>query len=236
MTQPFPGGLTAPLDWIDGILPLIPGAHVDWIKHTILRKTRDFFKRSNAWRDWIGPITMDETTPFYSAELSDYKATLCSVLAGYRHSDGFPLGLVQDADTAVQQDALYSVGLPQYTYRTVENLIAIFPMVGQGVYEQVSLYVSMQPIDLCMPDWIKDRYYDAILSGVLGAAYLTPGLNYKPDLGARYERRFLQWCSRAAQEAQASGTGMPQKVPVPRQVLGSQRRRMSSVAVSGLHW
>lgn len=236
MSQPFPGGITAPLEWINGILPLVPGAHVDWIKHEVLRKTREFFQLSNAWRDWIGPITMDPTTPFYSPELSDYKAELCAVLGGYRMSDGFPLKLVQDGDVAVQRDTLYKREKPLYTYRTIENRLAIFPIIEDGGYEQVMLYVTMKPIDLCMPTWIRQRYYDGIIAGVLGTAYLTPGINYKPDLGARYERRFKQWCSRAAQEAQASGTGMPEKVFTPRQVMGSQRGRFASVAVSGLRW
>jgi len=236
MAQPFPGGITAPLDWINGILPRVPGAHVDWIKHEVLQRVREFFQISGAWRDWIGPITLDPTTPFYSVELADYKAELCAVLSGYRHSDGAPLGLVKDGDIAVQRDTLHSRGHPQYVYRTVEGLVAIFPVIEDGAYDQVSLYASMKPIDLCMPDWIRQRYYDGIVAGVLGTAYLIPGMNYKPDLGARYERRFRQWCSRAAQEAQASGTAMPEAAPIPRQVMGSQRGRFATVAVSGLRW
>lgn len=237
MVQPFPGGITAPLDWINGILPMLPGASVDWIKHELVVKLRTFFQTSGAWRDWIGPITMDPDTEFYSPELTDYKAEMVGVLNGYRTSDNFPLLLVTDDDRAINQMVTgQEPSQPQYVYRTPEGLLAIFPRITPNLQEQVMLYVSMMPIDLCVPTWIKLRHYDAIRAGVLGAGYFTPGINYKPDLGARMERRFRAAMSRATQDAIYSGTAAPQRVDIPRQVVGSQRGRFATTAVSGTRW
>lgn len=237
MAEPFPSGMTAPLEWVNGLLPMLPGASIDWIKHEVLIKLRTFFQISGCWRDWIGPITMDPETEFYSPELSDYKAEMVAILNGYRTSDGFPLCLVADSDPNVNQAVRdQTPSSPQYVYRSPEGLIVAFPRVTEDKTEQIMLYVSMMPIDLCTPDWIRHQHYDAIRAGVLGAAYLMPGINYKPDLGARFERRFKSAMSRATQTALASGTAIQQRVPIPRQVVGSQRGRFASVSASGLRW
>lgn len=241
MVAPFPGGLTAPSDWIDGILPLLPNANVDWIKNEVLIKARTFFSISGAWRDWIGPINMSASTHLYSPELSDIKAALVAVLDGYRTSDGFKLALVRDWLPSVYQTILDEdhPGSPQYVYQTVEGLLAIFPKVAIDGADQVYLYVSMKPIDLCMPEWIRDRCFDAIRAGVLSAGYAMPGVNYKPLDAARYERRFRAAMSRATQFALNSGTALSQPLgasPAQMQILGSQRGRFASVAVSGTRW
>lgn len=237
MAEPFSSGITAPIDWINGILPMLPGATVDWIKHEVLIKARTFFELSGAWRDWIGPIELDPTTPFYSPELTDYKAEMVAILDAYRVSDGVSLNLVVNHSSAVDQEIKSGEkNLPKYIYRTPEGLLSIFPVVPDTVIEQVMVLVTMKPIDLCMPDWIRSRYFDAIRCGVLGAAYLMPGVNYKPDLGARMERRFRALIGRATWDAISSGTALPQRVPVPQQVVGSQRGRFASVAVSGTRW
>jgi hypothetical protein len=237
MTAPFPSGLTAPMDWYNGIMPMLPGGSIDWVKNEILIKLRTFFQISGCWRDWIGPITLDPTTAYYSAELTDYKAGLVNILAGYRMSDQFPILPVLDSNIAVAQTIRDSGrSMPQWFFRTPEGLIAIFPVVPEGVFEQVMLHVSMMPIDLCVPEWIKLRHFDAIRAGVLGAAYLMPGVNYKPDLGARMEKRFHAAMSRATLNALASGTTGQLTAPMVPITHGSQRGRFATVGIRGTRW
>ena len=237
MAEPFPGGITAPSDWIDGILPMLPNANVDWIKNEILIKLRTFFTISGAWRGWIGPINLDPTTAYYSPELTDYKAEMIAILGGYRTSDDQPLKLVKESDhTVAQMIRDEGRALPNYTFQTAEGLIAIFPIVPNDVVEQVMIFASMRPIDLCVPEFIKLKFFDAIRVGVLGAGYMMPGINYKPELGARYERRFRSLMSRATMEAIASGTALAQYPRIPRITRGSQRHGRASIAVTGTRW
>jgi hypothetical protein len=230
MTQPFPGGLTAPNDWIDGILPMLPGASLDWIKNEILIKLRTFFDTSGAWRDWIGPITLDSTTPYYSPELTDYKAELCNVFDMIFEESGTHLSMCPRS----HQFKIFDHGTPTYFSVTSEGLLQIWPVVNPDVLLRVFAYVTMKPIDLCVPDWIKLRYFDAIRSGVLSAGYFMPGLNYKPDLAARYERRFRSEMSRATLSAITNQTAMAvPKYITTMGIKGSQRGGFATTAVSG---
>lgn len=234
MATPFPAGITTPLDWLDGIVPRVPNINLDTVKFEILVALQTFFRRSQCWRDWVGPITIRPGVPLYSVELTDYKAELVSVLQGYRMSDRLPLGPIPSAAYA-SYTGLREYGQPTSYYRTPEGMVALFPMLAEGQTEQVSLFVSMAPVDLCVPDWIKHRHYEAIRAGTLGSLYFMPGASYKPDLGARYEKRFRAAMSAATQDALVSGTGGPQPTVIPPTPGGSQRMG-SAVASDGRYW
>jgi hypothetical protein len=147
-----------------------------------------------------------------------------------KESDGFDLTVKLRED----QYKASEPGTPTYYHRTPEGLIQIWPPLAEGT-EQVYLFVTMAPIDLCVPDWIKHRHYEAIRSGVLGSMYQIPGPNFKPELAARYERRFRAAMSAATQDALVSGTGSGQRAVTPLLVQGSQRIR-GSFASDGRRW
>ena len=241
MSEAFPGGITAPLDWINAIAPAAPNVPLDHIKYLILTKLRYFFQRSQCWREWVGPITLHPTISGYSVELTDFKAELISTLAGYRLSDGFPLTAVSSSDPAADQMINEDeIGDPLYFFQTPSTQLQIFPTIPEGSTNQVKFFCSMMPIDLCHPDWIKERFFDAIKCGVLGDIYLSPGVNYKPDLGVRMEKRYRSMMSNAARDAIASHTNIREQVITPFRFLGVNLQGRfshgSSRGGSGRYW
>lgn len=238
MPQAFSSGLTSPLDWINGIAPVAPNLSVDWIKHEVLIKLRYFFQRSHAWRCWVGPVNLQPGISAYSIEPTDYKAQIVSVINAYRMSDTYPLSPVDSYDH--NADAMTDIpGGPAYYYQTPERLVHIFPVLKDGDTESVRLFISMMPTDLCVPDWIKEQHYDAIREGVLSKVYLTPGINYKPDLGARLEKRFRSEISKAARDAVASYNDQVVSIatPAPFAMIGTnQQGRSAQRSVSGRRW
>ena len=222
MSEPFVGGITSPQSWLDGLIPKLPNVGEDAIKFEVLTVLRDFFKIGKTWRDWIGPITLHPGEILYSPELADYKADLVDIIGAYRFSDQLPLSVVDRSCIGADYNLL-SPGTPAYYTQTPEGLVQIWPPLEEGKTEQVRLFVTMMPVDLCVPDWIKIQHFDDISAGVLARWLLVPGANYNFQLGNWYQRRYRNARNEAVLRSIASGTLMVEKAIPRRQVFGSQR-------------
>jgi hypothetical protein len=224
MGEPFPnGGITRPQDWLDGLIPKLPNLAEDAIKFEILAVLRDFFKQGKCWRDWIGPITLQPNTVVYSMEGADYKTDIVDILSAYRVSDSLPLRIVDRSDIGADAN-IFDPGSPSYIVQTPEGMAQIWPPIGEGTAESVRLFVTMMPIDLCVPDWIKIQHYDEIVAGVMSRWLLSPGPNYNFQLGNWYRRMYRDARNAAQLRSAASGTLAPEKAVPPRMgVHGSQR-------------
>lgn len=223
MAEPFPGGITRPQDWLDGLVPKLPNLPEDAIKFEVLTVLRDFFKIGMTWRDWIGPILLHPNTVYYSTEQADYKADLVDILSGYRVSDQLPLSIIDRSQIGADAN-IFSPGTPSYITQTPEGLAQIWPTVPEGSEESVRLFVTMMPVDLCVPDWIKIQHFDDISFGVLARWFLAPGANYNFQLGNWYERRYRNARNNARLRSIAGGTLAPERAVPPRITQGSQGR------------
>jgi hypothetical protein len=215
MAEPFPGGLTVPEDWFNGILPRAPGMGDDFIKQELLTVLSDFCARSGIWQDWLPVLPLEPGVCTYSIETTDYKASIVKVLFAYRYPSEIPLSTVEPSDYLVDAEAQKRPGDPAYIHMTPERLLFISPPLPEGVEDSVRIYATLRPLDLCVPDWIKINYYDDICNGVLGRLYLTPGPLYKADLGVRMEKRYKAQRDRAQAEALGGNTAGEERV-IPR--------------------
>jgi hypothetical protein len=241
--EPFPGGIVAPQDWLNAILPRAPNLAPDFVKNEILSVVRDFCDRGGVWRDWVGPITLHPNQVHYSVELADYKAELVDILDGYRVKDEIRMMPVPsdnvgaDPNVYLNQEP-YIGGPPRFYYKDPEGLAVIIPPPADDT-EQVRLFVTMKPVDLCFPDWIKSRFYEPILNGVMARVHMMKGPCYDPNLGARLERRYRAERDLATQRAIASGTGLPE-IARPMTIIGGSQRHSGRMAadraVSGTRW
>lgn len=221
MPEPFPGGLTAPQDWLNGILPRVPNLTPDFVKHELLTIIRDFCQYSGVWRDWLDPIILHPTQLVYSPEAVDVKAQVHRILDGYILENNQQL-YPTSAGSRIVDIKTVEIGDPRYYYMTPEKQIAIFPVLPLGSpTRRARLFTTMVPLDLCVPQWLKLDWFEGISAGVLGRLYLTPGLNYKPDIGARMERRYKSAKSKALRNAVTSGTGMQEVIIPPDFAQGS---------------
>lgn len=204
--NPFPGGLTAPQQWLDGLLPALPGATVDAIKHAVLTVARDFYKRSTAWRAWCGPILLNDHQEVYEIESGDVRADVSVVHRVCVPEDDLELRPMR-AEAAGPAFG-YPVGDKLATYHCpTANQIVFLPLLVEGAARPlVSVYASMVPLDLDIPDFLVQQHYDTICKGVLARMYMVPGLNYKPDLATSIQRQYSAERARARVVAEAGFT------------------------------
>jgi len=226
MTEPFAatGGITVPQDWMDGLIPALPNLAENAIKFEILTVLRDFFEHSEGWRDWFGPITLAPQQPYYSPEMTDFKAELINILDSRRESNNICLTPVVSQEIGPPATLLQE-GDPAYYHQTPEGLIAIWPQPAT-VGERVYFYGSMKPIDLCVPDWIKLKYYDAIVNGVMGRFFAKPGPNLNMTMAAWYQRRYMSQRTDATLNAITNKIAVVERARAnPYFASGSQRIR-----------
>lgn len=222
MTEAFaPTGLTSPQDWLDGLQPKLPSMSPDMIKHELLTTMRHFFERSNAWQDWH-ELKLKTGVVVYSPEMADIKAEICTILNGYV-VDGV-LDLVPTPPGYSYTDRLtFEVGEPRFYFLTPERRYCIFPSPPSEKNYTARLYCSMRPIDLCVPTWIQNEFYETLCHGVLARLYNVPGILYKPDLATQMYKRYMADLQAAKTKARLGNTGATEQA-VPMQMgLGSQR-------------
>lgn len=201
LTQPFPGGLTSPQVWLDGILPKIPGAAVDTVKHEVLSVMRDFFAFSGAWRDWVGPILLHPLLTEYAIEVGDIKAEAVTTLVAHLSPMNLDMSQVR-ADMIGPLLGSQPVGeYPTIFYNPTPNTIVFLP-IPQAEGNSVSLYVTMQPLDLAIPANLQGQHFDAICTGVLARLFLSKGIYTDMALGGYHAKRYnyLRTAARIAAE------------------------------------
>lgn len=226
MSDPFPKGITAPQEWLDGLIPKLPSVPPDMIKHELLTVMRDFFTYSTAWQEWISVVAQPNVIE-YPPQLTDVKAEIISILDGY--SDG-PWWWLRPAQPGIPgvDIAKRTSGSPRWYHLTPQQQFCIFPATKEGT-TNIRLYCAMKPIDLCVPDWIRSRFYDILISGVLSNMYLTPGANFNADMGRVQRKMYMNGRSKAMIDARVGYTGIQEQVPYNRGFArGYQRVRNSA--------
>lgn len=239
MSVPVPfsasGGIVSPQEWMDGILPSLPNVPENVAKFEILTVMRDFFGHSEAWRDWFGPIVIYPGQLLYTPELTDYKAELVNILNSRRTLDGLPLRISLRED-AGDPAGLLQTGSPSHYHVTPEGQLAIWPQPAEDTTETVLFYASMQPIDLCVPTWIRAKHFDAIVNGVLGRIYAKPGPNLNMQLASWYQRRYISLRNKATVDALGNNTAVVERAQAnPYFARGSQRIR-AGYSTNGNNW
>lgn len=203
MAEPFAGGIVSPLEWLNGLLPWLPGAAPDAVKHELMIVLRDFFSYSSAWTSWVGPVLLHPDTAEYAIETGDVKSEAVTTFRAQRESDKSYLTAAranQLGPTALAERGEY----PVQFFNPTPQTITFLPLQDRDNGERVHLFISHQPIDLDIPDRFRGDHYETIRNGVLARIHRLTGPNYKPDLAREYSRLYLQQRTRARITAEAS--------------------------------
>jgi hypothetical protein len=212
----FPGGLSAPQQWLDGILPKLPNIPVDWVKHETLSVLRDFCRESGVWREWVGPVVTEPGVSAYALPAPYdgvepglvYKAVRDLPAEGEEEPGYWHLVARAQPVHGPRLDRL--VGDPAWYWRDAAGNVLIYP-VPASTDPAVScwFYCSLVPLDLCGPDWLRGEHFDTIVDGVLGRAYLMPGPNKDKEAAVFHRRAYLAARTRA--KVRAAGGGVDGK-------------------------
>lgn len=204
--EPFPGGLTAPQLWLDGILPKVPTAGADLIKHEVLTVARDFYSVSGAWRAWVGPIRLNEDQTKYAIETADIKAECTGVVDAIVIDTGMRLHSTDMQYAGLPSLIIYGDYPTDYYCPNPQEIVFMPRHASTGPTCSVSLLIKMRPIDLDWPQHLASEHFEAISHGVLASLYDTPGLMYKPDQAREQRKRYIWHRSRAKRRAEANYT------------------------------
>jgi hypothetical protein len=188
----FPGGIVAPQQWLDLLVPKLPNVPNDMIKHEILSVLRDFCIAGGAWRDWLAPVEIDGLAYEYGLPTGNPHAETTAVLRMLRRDDQWPLDPVPP-EAASPPEFIGIGGQPRRYWQTQPDRFYVepIPATGEGPYHVVP-YVSMAPLDLCgIPNWFLGQYQLAIVDGVLASILRTAGPNYRPKDADRHRALYV---------------------------------------------
>lgn len=196
MTQPI-------ATWLKDLLPRTPGAQRAVVLREFRLAAQEFFTKSYAWRETVGPLvasTMQDpyVSDSYTAVSADPLADVAAVLQVEFNASVLapmptrPLGSETPVGTPV---SWYSTGLGQFSLWPAPELA-----VDDDLIVRVALTPKMDAADL--PDLAYTRFYDALFDGALGRLYAHPAKPYSNLPGAQYHlQRFRAAIGAAAGDA-----------------------------------
>lgn len=168
--------------WLKALLPRTPGAQRAVVLDEFRSAAREFFTRSFAWREVIGPFDAIGAQAAYTLTSADPLADVAAVLqVDY---NGRPLNSAaakppvanESADTPT---AWYSPGLGTFSLSPVPNTTAPGMLVAY-------VALTLKPAATDVPDYVYMHFYDALFDGTLGRLYAHPAKPYSNTQGAQY--------------------------------------------------
>ena len=189
----FPGGLVVPQEWLDGIATQLRATGVDIIKQTLLTVMQDYFRHSNAWRMWVGPVLAGGPAPPVPGRRVpiDPPAPNVAIRTVFEVEglDGWKLRRI--APTAYRMSDARLLGNPTGWYQTVPGVIVFdqVPPAGAATFE-CAVYASLAPNDLCLPQAMHTEHYDALCAGTMARLCAIKGPNFNLALSGMHERNY----------------------------------------------
>ena len=197
MPQPgYEQGLTdtTPLkNYIAELTAKLPGATEGYIKDQLKIVISDFFRRSFAWRDIIGPkILLAGTNSISLQGLDpDYRVhSILDIFAGTRRL--VPLGLDRRLFWN-RSNAAHPMGYWTNPYDIVHFTVDEVTGADENV-EDIKFICALAPIldNDTVPTWLYDQFYEAIIFGVLSRCYMEPDKTYTSlTTGRTFRKTFL---------------------------------------------
>ena len=172
----------------------IQGAPDSLIQTHLQRVLNDFYTRSTAWRDYIGPINV--LSGVSEIDLNPYtqnaqvQFVLGAFLFPYNGSNE-PLGL------GVTTRKLYGVtpGPPARYYMQRPDQLVLFPVPDTTYGPILNVYASIVPTTLAaiLPNMSYTQHVDALVWGTLARLYAIPKRPWSDkELRDYYEKKYRQ--------------------------------------------
>ena len=184
--------------WFPDVLVHVRGAPDPLVRHALCRASREFFRRTRAWMQWLEPtgsmagegMTYDFDVPTGAQKVRIEQATV----------GGRPLAIESFREIDHDWQAH-----PQGERALVDQDLQTFSLVGRfAAGEAIQVQVSLMPSPSAtgLPDDMADRYLEPIAGGAKAVLLLTPDTEfYRPDLAAAYRASFDRGVASAALDA-----------------------------------
>lgn len=168
--------------WLKALLPRTPGASRPVVLDEFRAAAREFFTRSFAWREVIGPFDSVAAQTTYSLTSADPLADVAAVLqVDY---NGRPLNPAPSRPPLVNDSA----DIPTAWYGAGLGAFSLSPVPSTGGTDMLVAYVALtlKPAATDVPDYVYTHFYDALFDGTLGRLYAHPAKPYSNTTGAQY--------------------------------------------------
>lgn len=180
--------MTQPIStWLKDLLPRTPGANRAVVLRDFRLAAQEFFTKSYAWREVVGPVPATTLQSIYDAdsfvvESADPLADIAAILQIEFNGSLLvpkPSRLMGSTPPVGTPTSWYSTGLGQFSLwpepvATIDDTLTV----------RVALTPKMDAADL--PDLAYVRFYDALFDGTLGRLYAHPAKAYSNLAGAQY--------------------------------------------------
>ncbi len=170
----------------------VAGAPDTLISTHLQRVLTDFYTRSTAWRDYIGPISVIGNVNEYDlnphTQNSQAQFVLGAFLFPYNGSnEPLPLG--------VSTRKLYGItpGPPAKYYMQRPDQIVLYPVPDTTYGPILNVYASMVPTNLAarLPNMSYTQHVDALVWGTLARLYAIPKRPWSDkELRDYYEKKY----------------------------------------------
>lgn len=172
--------------WVKEVHAKTPGAIEGYIYDQTELVIKDFFLRTKAWRDFLGPLFAIADIGTISLNPVDADSNVIMVLEVTRN--GIPLAHSNPAAFTRNYANTSNSHTPTAYYTNPYHTIHLVPT---PVVDVENIYVSVALIprltsDHRIQDWVVDQHYEPILAGILQRMYQEPAKVYTNVTLAEY--------------------------------------------------
>jgi hypothetical protein len=184
--------------WLKDLLPRTPGASRAVVTREFRLAAREFFAQSRTWRETLTPVDVVADQTEYTPVPSD--PVNSEVLAVYGVDfNNYPLSAIAGLPAGA------TAGQSPYGWFSPEpGVVSLYPTPSEDLVGGLRFRIALSPKITAteLPDWVFQRYYDALLDGTLGRLFAHPAKAYSNLTGADYHlRRFRTWIQQASGDA-----------------------------------
>lgn len=208
----FPAPVDSPRPWPEMLVPMVPGAGLDFIEQNLVWVLRDFCHMGTAWIAQTDVIVMTSAAIDYVIP-TPVDGTTISVILALQDLDGQTAYFPADRATLFARAGQQTRGFSCLSPGTVRLLQPVIPPAEA----QVRALVSLMPNSFEVPSWFRDHYQPSIETGVMGRMFMMPNRPFT-DLkaGMLLWRQYLNHRNIARIQAQRAYTPQGQGWVFPR--------------------
>lgn len=190
--------------WVKEIHPKVPGAIEGYIYDQLKLVIKDFFKRTKAWQNVIGPYTAIADDGMICVNPVDANTNAIQIISVTKNGTPISPAAMTDVPrvTGTERNSKVPSGYYVQPYDTIHLLPT--PTVDVEDFMVLAALTPRLRDDNCIDQWIIDMHYESILAGTLHRLYQEPGKVYSnvkqgEYWGAKYRSELARQRSIAAQ-------------------------------------
>jgi hypothetical protein len=170
----------------------VPGAPDTLISSTLVRVLNDFYTRSTAWRENVGPYPVNGGVAEVDLNPVDQNKAIQFVLGAYL----FPFNNANDPlqlAPTVRQFIGGTPATPSRYYMQKPDQLLLYPVPDQTYGNILYVYASLVPTTLAakLPDQSYTQHVDALIWGCLARLYMMSKRPWSDkQLGMEFEKKY----------------------------------------------